>query len=58
MSDLQLLTFGCVISFIAVAGAYVALRAGFLRDFTEEAVEERTREGSPVPDLGKIKNVA
>ena len=58
VSDIQLLTFGCVITFIAAAGAYVALRAGFLRDFPEEAIEERTQEGSPAPVLEKAKNVA
>jgi hypothetical protein len=29
VSDEVLLTFGCVITFIAAAGAYVALRSGF-----------------------------
>jgi hypothetical protein len=40
MSEINLLIFGCAVSFIAVAGAYLYLREGF----TDEA---RSRESAP-----------
>jgi hypothetical protein len=54
MSDVNLLVFGCVVSFIAVAGGYVYLREAF----TEE---ERRSESEARPDdvvNGKLRDVA
>ena len=41
MSDVNLLVFGCVVSFIGVAGAYVYVRESFM------AAEESPRESEP-----------
>jgi len=46
MTDANLLIFGCVVCFIALAGAYVYLRDGFLRG--REPVEIRTDESARV----------
>ncbi len=53
MSDEALLLFGCVVSFIALAGAYVALRVRFLdhevvSDASETGESIRLREPVPV----------
>ena len=44
MSDVNLLMFGCGVTFIAVSGAYIRVR----RFFTSEQVKVRTG-GSPDP---------
>ena len=36
MSDVTLLIFGCAVTFTAVAGAYVAIRAGYDRGGAEK----------------------
>jgi hypothetical protein len=41
MSDLNLLVFGCVVSFIAVAGAYLYVRESFTGE--EDPSESRAR---------------
>jgi len=41
MNDLSLLIFGCGVSFIAVAGAYVYLREAYEKHEREIAVEAR-----------------
>ena len=52
MSDVNLLMFGCAISFIAVAGAYVYLRERFLvREQQRESVPIRTREERRLRDV-------
>jgi hypothetical protein len=49
MSDRDLLVFGCMVSFIAVGGAYVLLRARF-QAHTEVARERfRTRRTRRIP---------
>ena len=40
MSDEALLLFGCVVSFIALAGAYVALRVRFLHPEVDSDASE------------------
>ena len=45
MTDETLLVFGCAVSFIALAGAYVSLRAGFNRGSREPA-----RSAAPRPE--------
>jgi hypothetical protein len=47
MTDVDLLVFGCAVSFIAVAGAYVALRERYLAH--ENAVAEEEPATAPVP---------
>jgi hypothetical protein len=47
MTDVDLLVFGCTVSFIAVAGAYVALRERYLAH--ENAEEEQEPATAPVP---------
>jgi hypothetical protein len=52
MSDEALLLFGCTVSFIALAGAYVGLRHRFLDRDDDPAVAEgpvRMPPGKPVP---------
>ena len=52
MSDVNLLLFGCVVSFIVVAGAYVYVREGFTVDEhprkdeagCQDAVPEKLRD--------------
>ena len=41
MSDLTLLTFGCAITFLAAAGAYVALREQYLSGLAKRLAERR-----------------
>ena len=41
MSDIQLLTFGCAITFLAAAGGYVAVREQFLHGFFDRVFERR-----------------
>jgi hypothetical protein len=43
MSDELLLVLGCAITFIALAGAYVAIRAGFAHGFAEARADARKR---------------
>ncbi len=43
MSDVQLLTFGCAITFIGVAGAYVYLRERWLASHRVEKAVVRER---------------
>lgn len=43
MSDEILLVFGCAITFIALAGAYVAMRAGFAHGFSQARADARKR---------------
>ena len=45
MSDIDILVFGCSVTFVAVAGAYVILRERFLehRPAAVEAEERRAR---------------
>ena len=52
MSDEALLLFGCTVSFIALAGAYVGLRHRFLdHDADSEALDDPASlpPGEPVP---------
>jgi hypothetical protein len=50
MSEVSLLAFGCAVSFIAVAGAYVYLREGFIA--SERATRPRTAEATGPVDRG------
>jgi uncharacterized membrane protein len=43
MSDLTLLVFGCTVSFIAVAGAYVYIREAFTAQARSRTEEEHHR---------------
>jgi hypothetical protein len=47
MSDINLLVFGCVVSFIAVAGAYVCLRESFTAEEQPRKLEARLEEAEP-----------
>ena len=47
MSDFNLLLFGCVVSFIAVAGAYVYLRECFTAREQPRRLEARPEEAVP-----------
>ena len=47
MSDMNLLLFGCVVSLIAVAGAYVYLRECFTAEEQPRKPETRTEEAVP-----------
>jgi hypothetical protein len=54
MSDLNLLLFGCSVSFVAVAGAYVYLRECFTaREGPKEPESRRTDVAQ-----GKLRDVA
>ena len=46
MTDQILLMIGCVITFIAAAGAYVALRSGFAHDGLEGHAQEKTQRSA------------
>jgi hypothetical protein len=48
MTDVHLLVFGCAVSFIAVSGAYVALRERYLAH-ENSAEEDRSGSQAPVP---------
>ena len=50
MSDATLLVFGCVVTFIAVAGAYVYIRESFAYQAEVQAKQEIRRE----PKLRKV----
>lgn len=39
MNDSFLLAFGCAVSFITLAGAYIAVRQGFVREFSPDSPE-------------------
>jgi len=52
MTDANLLLFGCVVCFIALAGVYVYLRDGFLRG--HEPVKIRTDESARVVERVKV----
>jgi hypothetical protein len=54
VSDLNLLLFGCAVSFIAVAGAYVYLRESFTAE--ERPRDPETRQAEVVPE--KVRDVA
>ena len=41
MNDLTLLTFGCAITFLSAAGAYVALRERYLHGLARRLAERR-----------------
>ena len=47
MSDINLLLFGCVVSFIAVAGAYVYLRECFTAEEPPRKPQARSEEAVP-----------
>jgi hypothetical protein len=47
MSDVNLLVFGCVVSFIAGAGAYVYLRECWTAEEPSSKLEERPAEIVP-----------
>jgi hypothetical protein len=49
MSDINLLIFGCAVSFIAVAGAYLYLREGFADDAHSG---ESERQGAKIVQQG------
>lgn len=50
MSDELLLVLGCAITFIALAGAYIALRAGFAHGFPRsERAKGRARDVASPP---------
>lgn len=53
MTDGDLLVFGCAVSFIALAGAYVCIRERFTRQGREEARATR-RVAAPRRRLRKI----
>jgi hypothetical protein len=44
MNDLQLLTFGCAITFLAAAGGYVAIREQFIHGLFERRATRRASE--------------
>jgi hypothetical protein len=54
VSDINLLLFGCVVSFIAVAGAYIYLRECWTAQTPSSRPEARHQEVVPV----KIRDVA
>jgi hypothetical protein len=47
MSDVNLLVFGCVVSFIAVAGAYVYIRESFTAEEPPRKPQARPEEVVP-----------
>lgn len=49
MSDLTLLLFGCVVSFVVLGGAYVYVREAFLSQGGDPALEARDDEDA-VPE--------
>jgi hypothetical protein len=51
MTDELLLVLGCAISFVAVAGAYIAVRAGFAHGFSRREADSRrvTEAESRIP---------
>lgn len=63
MSDLSLLSFGVVVTFIACAGGYVMLRERFLHGLDEPRAAEPPRRTQPVPaqvvlDTGTTRRAA
>ena len=44
MSDVNLLVFGCVVSFIAIAGGYVYVRESFTAEEPPRKIEKRPEE--------------
>ena len=54
MSDINLLLFGCVVSFIAVAGAYVYIRECFTAE--ERPSDPQPQRQDPVKE--KLREVA
>ena len=54
MSDINLLLFGCVVSFIAVAGAYVYLRECFTAQ--EQPSDRHAQSRDPVKE--RLREVA
>jgi len=54
MSDVSLLAFGCAVSFIAVAGAYVHLRESWMAE--EPPRKPRARPAEVVP--ANLRDVA
>lgn len=53
MSDIDLLLFGCVVSFIAVAGAYVYIRESFTEVEPTTKPEAKAEEAAPT-DLREV----
>jgi len=47
MSDINLLLFGCLVSFVAVVGAYVYLRECFTAEEQPRKVEARPEKAVP-----------
>jgi hypothetical protein len=63
VSDLTLLSFGVVVTFIACAGGYVMLRERFLRGIDEPRAAEPPPRTQPVPvqvvlDTGTTRRAA
>jgi hypothetical protein len=63
VSDLTLLSFGVVVTFIACAGGYVMLRERFLHGVEEPGEAEPPRRAQPVPvqvvlDTGTTRRAA
>lgn len=63
MSDPDLFAFGCVVSFLALAGAYVAIRERFAYDSsqaapTRPAERERTAEPSAAASEARARGRA
>jgi hypothetical protein len=63
VSDLTLLSFGVVVTFIACAGGYVMLRERFVRGLEEPRAAEPERRAQPVPvqvllDTGTTRRAA
>ena len=52
MSDVQLLTFGCAITFLAVAGGYVAIREQFAHGFFDSVLARRRTSRQRVETAG------
>jgi hypothetical protein len=46
MSDLNLLLFGCAVSFVVFGGAYIFVREAFVRQEDERSLKARCDEGS------------
>ena len=54
MSDVNLLLFGCAVSFISAAGAYVYIR----ESFTSQAKPVEQEERRPEPRRQRLRDVA